>query len=214
MKIILDFDDTTFSTHQMMGELLKISEKTGFTEEEFWTAFRKCKEKAKDLNIKVLAGLLYEDFTRISPALKREEIIKKMDLVLSKLNVFIYPDFFDFVKNFDKKDLILLSLGTTDFQKKKIKSSQIEDFFNEIVVTYGNKAENFKVLVEKYNSEKMFFVEDSAVQIDSVKKEFPQIITFKMERPQGKNVETRSELADYVVKDLREVREIIFNTDK
>ncbi len=214
MKIILDFDDTTFSTHQMMGELLKISEKTGFTEEEFWTAFRKCKEKAKDLNIKVFADLLYEDFTRISPALKREEIIKKMDLVVSKLNVFIYPDFFDFVKNFDKKDLILLSLGTTDFQKKKIKSSQIEDFFNEIVVTYGNKAENFKVLVEKYNSEKMFFVEDSAVQIDSVKKEFPQVITFKMERPQGKNIETKSELADYVVKDLREVREIIFNTDK
>ena len=214
MKIVLDFDDTTFNTHQMMGELLKISEKAGFTEEKFWTAFKKCKEKAKDLNVEVLTGFLYEDSTRISPVLKKEEIIKEMDLTLSKLNIFVYPDFFDFIKSFDKKDFILLSLGTTDFQKKKIKSSKIKFFFDEIVVTYANKAENFRVLTEKYDGEKMFFVEDSAVQIDSVKKEFPWVIVFKMERPQGKNIEIKSELADYVVKDLEEVRKIILNIGK
>lgn len=214
MKIVLDFDDTVFNTHQMMGDFVKISEKAGFTEDEFWTAYQKCKEKVKDLDIKVLADLLYKDIIRTTPLLKKEEIIKGWNSVLVKADNFIYHDFFDLADSFDKKDLTLLSFGATEFQKEKIERSKIDSLLNEIIITKADKVNDFKNITQKYGDEKIFFIEDKADQIDQIKKEFPQIITFKMERSQGGHIKTRSELTDYIVKDLDEVRKIIFNANK
>jgi len=210
MKIVLDFDDTIFNTHQMMADLVKISEKAGFTESEFWSAFKDNKEKAKDIDVKVIVEFLYKNSATKIFSYKKEEIIEEMESVFSRLRDFVYPDFLDFVNCFAKKDLIILSIGKTNFQEEKIKNSGVQKFFNETIIIPEDKVGKFKSLLLEYGGEKIFFIEDNSFQIDQVKKEFPQIITFKMERPQGKNVQTKSELTDYVVKDLEEVRKTIF----
>lgn len=93
MKIILDFDDTIFSDSLFMLEFLGVFKKFNFTEEEFWNAYQKCKEKAKDFNIKIIISLL--DKVRSFDKIKAE---KETNLTLDRASNFIYPDFFDFVK--------------------------------------------------------------------------------------------------------------------
>jgi phosphoglycolate phosphatase-like HAD superfamily hydrolase len=214
MKIILDFDDTIFDTHQMVDEFVKISEKAGFTKNEFWTAYQGCKEKAGDFDAEIITDLLCRNSTALSLISKKEEIIKEINSVLSKTNDFVYPDFFDFVGDFDKKDLILLSFGTSDFHKTKIKNSKVGKFFDEIIITTGDKVEELKIICGNHRKDKIFFIDDKAEQIDRVKVELPQIIVMKMTRPQGGRGDTESQLADCVVENLNEAKEMIFRINK
>ena len=139
----------------------------------------------------------------------KTEIEKKINSILDNSKNFVYPDFFDFARSFNKKDLILLSFGEINFQGTKIENSGIGSFFSEVIITQKNKTEDLKPICEKYLEEKIFFIDDKAEQIDEIKKIFPQIILMKMERTRGGHINMKSELADYVVKDLNEVKNII-----
>ena len=137
------------------------------------------------------------------------EIKKKIDLILDNSKNFVYSDFFGFARSFNKKDLILLSFGEINFQRTKIKNSGVSSFFSRVIVTQKNKIKEVKPICEKYSEEKIFFIDDKAEQIDEIKKTLPQIILMKMERTRGGHINIKSELADYVVKDLDEVKNII-----
>jgi len=206
MKIILDFDDTIFNTYQLFQELIKIFQGAGFTEEEFKKKYRETKNKA--------GGFELETILRLSRQLKsfdEEKVRKEIDSLVSDAEKFVYPDLADFTESFDKKNLVLLSCGETNFQREKIEKSKIASFFNKIIIspTEENKTDNLKNIFQKNCAEKIFFIDDKAEQIDRIKKDLPQIIVLKMERPQGKHKDIKSELADYVVKDLYEAREVI-----
>jgi len=204
MKIILDFDDTIFNTHRLMRDVCAVFESLGFQEEQFWDAYAECKEKVGDFNPEIIIGLLNE----IKP-FDKAEAEKKINLILDNSKDFVYPDFFDFAKSFNKKDLILLSFGEAGFQGTKIKNSEVGPFFDKILITQKNKIKELKPIYEKYPEEKIFFIDDKAEQIDEVKKIFPQLILIKMERLQGGHINTESKLADYVVGDLNEVKNIV-----
>ncbi|MBU3924561.1 hypothetical protein KJ854_01340, partial [Patescibacteria group bacterium] len=81
-------------------------------------------------------------------------------------------------------------------------------------ITVKNKVENLKLISKKHKNDKIFFIDDKAEQIDMVKKNLPQIITFKMERSQGEHVDVKSNLTDYIVKNLDEARIIINELNK
>jgi len=204
MKIILDFDNTIFNTLLMLNEFLKVFQEAGFTEEEFWNNYEKTKEKMGGFDQEIFIDLLGN-----SSFFDKKKTKEKMDNILSRASNFIYPDFADFAKSFNKRDLILLSYGVTDFQKKKIDKSKIASVLSEIIITSKSKDKSFKIIRQKYQGEKLFFIEDNGEQIDRVKKEFPEVIALKMERPQSRYIETKSELADYIIKDFYEAQEII-----
>ena len=213
MKIVLDFDDTIFNTHCLALESVKIFEKFGFTEKEFWSAYQKCKEQKGDFDLDILIDSAFNskkcNYLREEDLLADQKKIKEeMNILFYRASDFIYSDFFEFVKNFNKKDLILLSFGTTDFQGMKIKNSGIIPYFQEIIITNKDKTENLKNILKNYGSEKIFFIDDNAKQIDKIKEKIPQIITMKMERLQGGQINKKSKLADYIVKDLNEVKNI------
>ena len=69
-------------------------------------------------------------------------------------------------------------------------------------------------IFNKNKGEKIFFIDDRGEQIDKIKEKMPQIITIKIERPQGGHINTKSKLADYIVKDLDEAKNIINNLNK
>ena len=204
MKIILDFDDTIFNTHGLMRDVCTVFNSSGFQEEQFWDAYQECKEKAGDFNPEIIIDLL----DKIKP-FDKIEIKQKIDLILDNSKDYVYPNFFSFARSFNKKDLILLSFGEINFQGTKIENSGVNPFFSKVLITQKNKIENLKPICEKYLEEKIFFIDDKAKQIDKIKKTFPQIILMKMERTRGGHINIKSELADYVVKDLNEVKNII-----
>ncbi|MEA1937038.1 MAG: phosphomannomutase/phosphoglucomutase [Patescibacteria group bacterium] len=204
MKIILDFDDTIFNTHKLIRNVSAVFEKAGFAEEEFFEAHRECKEKVGDFNPKTIIDLL----NKVKP-FDKIETKKKINSILDNSKDFMYPDFFNFAKGFNKKDLILLSFGEVNFQKIKIKNSEINSFFSKVIITKKNKTEELKPICEKYSEEKIFFIDDKAEQIDKIKEKLPQIITMKTERPQGRHIDIESKLTDYIVKNLDEAKNII-----
>ena len=206
MKIILDFDDTIFNTYKLTQEFIKIFEKAGFTKKEFYANYQITQEKTGDFDLETAFDLFSE-----LKSFNREKIKEEINSILSKTNDFIHSDFFGFADSFDKKNLILISCGIASSQKTKIENSKITHFFNKIIITPENKVKSFENISQKYKNEKIFFIDDKANQIDLVKKEFPKVIALKMERPQGRHTDTKSELADYVVKDFYQAREIILS---
>ena len=220
MKIILDFDDTIFNTHRLMQESLEIFKKFNFTEEEFFGAYQKCKERVGDFDLEIIVDLIFNldksnNLNTKTRLANKKKIKEEMNILFSKASGFVYSDFFDFINNFSKKDLILLSFGTTDFQEMKINNSGIISYFQKVIITQKDKTEDLKnnILI-KNEGEKIFFIDDKAEQIDKIKEKLPQIITMKMERSQGRHINTKSKLTDYVVKDLDEAKKIINNLNK
>ena len=204
MKIILDFDDTIFNTHRLMHSFAALFKEVGFTEEEFFGAYQECKKIVGDFDPKTIIELLNK-----AKPFDKTKAEKEIDLILGDLEDFIYPDFFDFVKDFQKKDLILLSFATTDTQKIKIDNSGITEFFGNIIITSRDKAEDVKPILEKYKSEKCFFIDDKTMQVDNIKNKLPEIITMKIKRPQGIDITTESRLTDYTIESLDEAKNII-----
>lgn len=219
MKIVLDFDDTIFNTHQLAQESVKVFEKFSFAEKEFWNAYQKCKEKMGDFDLDTVIDLIFNSnklnhLSVESCSFDKKKIKEEMNFLFCRASDFVYPDFFDFANNFNKKDLILLSFGTADFQGMKIKNSGIALYFQEIIITEKDKVDDLKNILTKNKGEKIFFIDDKIDQIDKVKEELPQIITMKIERPQGGHINTESKLADHIVKDLNEAKNIIGNLNK
>ncbi|MFH1049038.1 MAG: hypothetical protein V1732_05245 [Patescibacteria group bacterium] len=212
MKIVLDFDDTIFNTHQMAQEFIKVFERNGFSEEEFYNAWKICLKKIGKFDLDTVIDLIVN--SNKSESLIKKKIKEKINLILFNTDKFIYSDFFDFISGFEKNDLILLSFGEINFQRTKIENSKIASFFVEVMITVKNKVENLKLISKKHKNDKIFFIDDKAEQIDMVKKNLPQIITFKMERSQGEHVDVKSNLTDYIVKNLDEARVIINELNK
>lgn len=208
MKIVLDFDDTIFNTHALMRGLVKIFTKKGFSEDQFWGAYKECKEKSGDLDKVLLVDLLYK-----LKIFDKNKVNAEIDRIIERSYEFVYQDFFDFVLDFKKKDLILLSFGTTDFQKIKIENSGILKYFCESIITSKNKADDIEEILKKH-VESLIFMDDKASQIDEAKKRLPQIIAIKMEREKGGHILPKSELADYIVKNLSEAKKIINELNK
>ena len=220
MKIILDFDDTIFNTHRLAQESVKVFKKLNFTEKEFWDAYQKCKEEKGDFDLNLIVDLVF-DFNKLNYLSaedhlnNKKKIKKEMSILFGRAKDFVYSDFFSFVNNFNKKDLILLSFGTTDFQGMKIKNLGISPYFQEVIITQKDKTEDLKNnILKKNEDEKIFFVDDKADQVDKIKEKLPQIITMKIERSQGGHLNTKSKLTDYVIKDLNEAKNIINNLNK
>jgi len=220
MKIVLDFDDTIFNTHGLAQESVKIFEKFNFTEKDFWNAYQKCKETKGDFDLDIVVDLVF-NFNKLNHLSveacsdNKKKISEEMNFLFGRASDFIYSDFFSFVKNFNKKDLILLSFGTADFQGMKIENSGIASYFQEVIITQKDKTEDLKnnILI-KNEGEKVFFIDDKADQIDKIKEKLPQIITMKIERLRGRHILPKSKLADYVVKDLDEAKNIINKLNK
>jgi len=204
MKIIIDFDDTIFNTYKMMQEFIKSFKKAGFSSEEFKEIYRKSKEKKGDFDQKTIISL----FGKLRPFDKRQ-VAKELADILERAEEFVYPDFRKFVDNFPKKELILLSFGSTNYQKIKIENSGVGKYFDKIYVTNKNKVFNLEKIYRKYAGDRIVFIDDKAEEIDKVKEKFPGVIALKMERPRGGHNSIKSEKADYVVNNFAQVRDAI-----
>ena len=204
MKIVLDFDDTILNTGDWTNELIKVFLKEGFSREEYEVNYEKSKEEKGDFD----AELMIKLFIQIKK-IDSEKIKKEIENVINRSRDYLYEDFFDFAKSFDKKDLTLVSVGLEEIQMAKIKNTGIVSFFNKISIPLKHKSDEIELIVKKYPGEKIFFIDDKAKQIDEAKKRLPQIIAIKIERPTGRHILPKSELADHIVKNLGEAKKII-----
>ncbi|MBU4338720.1 hypothetical protein KKB43_05825 [Patescibacteria group bacterium] len=209
MKIVLDFDDTIFNTGDWTEELINIFTEEGFFREEYEVNYWKSKEEKGDFDADFMIQLFSE-----SKQINKDKIKKEIKSTINKSKGFVYKDFFDFAKSFNKKDLTLVSAGLKEIQMGKIENAGIVSFFGKISISLEYKSDEIELIVKKYPSEKIFFIDDKAKQIDEAKKRLPEIVAIKMERITGRHILPKSESADYIVKNLDEARVIINELNK
>ncbi|MDF1497986.1 MAG: hypothetical protein P1P85_01335 [Patescibacteria group bacterium] len=203
MKIVIGFDDTIFDTYKLTQTLLNNLKKAGYKSAEFKEIYKKAKEKKSDFNQKEIIDLLINlDFDN------KMGVTAEIASLLKNSENFIYPDFYKFFNNFNKKDLILLSFGLTSLQKKKIKNSKVNNFFDKIYIT-DNKMEKLESIYRKYSIERLFFIDDKASEIDQAEKLLTGIVTIKIERLRGVYSIIKSEKTNFVVKNLSQAEKII-----
>ena len=203
MKIVIGFDGAVFNTHKLIQELLDNLKKAGHKSEEFKEIYKKAKTKRSNFDQKEIIDLLIKfDLNN------KMEVTTEITSLLENPDDFIYSDFYKFVNNFRKKDLILLSSGTISFCKEKIERFKINNFFDKVYIT-DNRMKKLELIYRKYSTERLFFIDNRASEIDQAERLLTGIVTIKIERSRGAYSNLKSERTNFVIKNLSQAERII-----
>lgn len=208
MKIFFDFDHTLFSTKKFYQAFQKAFEKLGIDEKLFQETYNKSKGREKIYNPEKQFKLIL----KIKPEINLKRLEKTFKKILNQTFLFLYPDTVAVLKKLKKNnDLIILSYSKAWFQRKKIKESKIEDFFKKIFITQdANKDSVFKKNLRK--KEKAIFVEDNPTALLKNKNNFPNLITVRINRGEGRYTgDSDNSKIDFSIKNLKELEKIVKN---
>ena len=138
MKIYIDFDGTLYNNTKHYKKIINIFKKYNI-KEEYINNLTKIK------HYKNMDKLAKDIITNNN---LDKSIIKEINNIYNK-NL-TYKDIIPFLEFYQNKhDLILLTLGTKNYQLKKIKSSNISKYFKEIIITNKDKS---KLNIDYQNS--------------------------------------------------------------
>ncbi|MCK4781571.1 HAD hydrolase-like protein [Candidatus Parcubacteria bacterium] len=140
----------------------------------------------------------------------RKVIKKNLEKGLNQSCQFLYPDVIPLLRKVKKNfELFILSFGEEKFQKKKIQNSKIAHYFKKIVVTPNiAKMEGMKKILKK--QETAIFIDDNPQALLETKKFFPNLITIRMNRGEGRYFQKpNNKKIDYCVKNLKEFEAIL-----
>lgn len=147
-KIIIDFDDTLFDTTSLKEDLLALFARFGVSAEKFWETY-KISYTQNDLasyNLWRHIDIACRQF----PNLDKKLLLVGAEAIFKNSKKYLIPgaeDFLNELRGFGVP-LILLSLGDADFQKQKVDSSSVAEFFHEIVFTGRDKKEAVQPLIK------------------------------------------------------------------
>ncbi|PIP28196.1 MAG: hypothetical protein COX29_02535 [Candidatus Moranbacteria bacterium CG23_combo_of_CG06-09_8_20_14_all_35_22] len=211
MKIFLDFDDVLFNTKKFIQDEIDIFRKYGISEEIFKKHYYQYGKNKKGKIIKKynlkkqLQGIKKELNINI------DNIENELRIFLSIVSRYIFSDTVLFLKQFERKELFLISYSKTEFQKLKIKNSGLANYFEKIKITNGNKEEEMLKFIGKNKKEELFFIDDRVDYILKVKKKIPQIKTILLKRKEGRYDNEKNKYCDFVAKNLKQALKIIKN---
>lgn len=131
MKIYIDFDGTLFNTDKFYQDYLDILNKYNIS------SF-KIDEMKKELfanrkfNLDILTDYIISKYN-----------IKNLKQEVEYLynNSYVFEDVIPFLEKYKNYNLILLTLGDIDYQNRKIESSNLTKYFQDIIITDVDKSQ-------------------------------------------------------------------------
>ena len=115
----------------------------------------------------------------------------------------IFPDAINFLSSFPKKDLVLLTTGSKEFQLTKIRVHGLKKFFSDIKIVPSPKCTSIS---PPPNS---IFIDDSPREIDATKQTFPGIYCILVRKPAPWEKQKTSHFKDAQCADLVKAIELI-----
>lgn len=205
MKIFIDFDDVIFNTSEFVKDLKKKFYSFGVSEELFQRHYYDPKEKDKLLR----KYSPERQIDRISKEIEidSERLKKEVENIFRNTNKYIFSDAEPFLKNFDRKNLYLISFGDKKTQKRKIDNLKIIRYFNQVKILQGKKSEVIKKLTGK--EAEAYFIDDRTKFMDDVKKSIQQIKTILFKRKEGRYNDKRNKYCDFEAENFKEALKII-----
>lgn len=174
--IIFDLDDTLYDTQKLKKDISEVFRKHLISEEDINSSYLIAR---KDLNYNFTKHI---EILNVSyPNLKREIILEELNNLF--LNDYLIENTQNLLKNLKIGNKIILLTNGVDFmQRKKIESSNIENYFDEIHIIQNPKHE----YLQNFNFEKeVYFINDKESENQEIKKLFPHftIIQKKIGEP-------------------------------
>jgi len=206
MKIFIDFDDTLFNTKDFSSEYKKVFSTCGVCKDIFQELYYDYPQKEEG---KLLKYDSQKHIERIGEECQMDvgELKSRVDELIKNTRKYIFSDSRNFLDNFRKNDLVLVSYGKTQFQKNKIMHSGIAKYFGKIILTDDMKSKVIKKFLKP--QEAFYFMDDRVEQVEDVKIKLPLGITFFVKRPEGRFDDERNQYCDFEIKNLSEALDII-----
>lgn len=209
MLIFLDFDDVLFHTKKFRKDYFKLFKKNGISKKIFEECYYDPLDNGENRN--------YSPIGHISRICKRvdfdyinfEKIISDFT---SDTKNYVFSDVVNFLQNFSKNDLYIISFSKTNFQKSKIYNSGIVEFFSQIEIVNELKGKAIKRVIKKRagnENEKIYFIDDRIEHIINVKNINPQVITILFLRKEGRYRDRKSKHCDYRVTNIKDILKIM-----
>lgn len=148
MKYIFDFDDVLFNTKQFKEHIYTTFEKAGVSRDKVEEYYKRNHKRTQSLFKEMLIHFsleenLYEELLKESKNSTNKELLK-------------------IIKNLEKENCHIITRGGKEWQLNKIKRSNIEPFFSEIIVVWESKKEAVEKICAKYKDEEVLFIDDKA----------------------------------------------------
>ncbi len=212
MKLFIDFDDVLLNTKKFIKNFRKIFRENGITELVFRKYYYDYPVRQKK------GGLKKYDSTEHVRRIKKElgmdtrKLEKDLKKFIKTAKKYVFSDAEQFLLNFKRDDLYLVSYAKTKFQEDKIKNSGLAKRFKRIIILDKMKSGALKSIIKKdqiSKKEKLHFIDDRVEQVNDVKKSIPALKTLLMRRKEGRYSDMRSRYCDFEVKNLKEAAKII-----
>jgi len=188
-KIFIDFDGTIFDTAGFRDQIYKLLRRYDFDDQEITRFYRE-----ECLDYKFKPNGLFERLANLK-RFNLSECRELMNQLYDKVPDYIFPDTFKFLKGIDRHhfEVNLLSLGDPAFQRKKIFSSGLDIYFDNIYITELQKWDYFRKKKLVADDEVFYLIDDRSDTIFEVKKNFPRSIALEIDRAkEDKNDPVRS----------------------
>ncbi len=91
-------------------------------------------------------------------------LLEALENVLTRASEFLYPDAISFLQKHEGADFIILSFGSSVWQKRKIIDSGVEKLVNEVIATEQDKEK----IVTRWEDDEVVYFNDRGVEIDKM----------------------------------------------
>lgn len=174
--IVLDFDHTVFNTTQYV-QALRDHFKAVFNIAE--TTFDEARQAVKDCCVVIDM----DTFVQLLPYSDKAALHQAHhDVIQKEAKRFVFSDVHAFIeKHTDAFDIVVTTHGDTELQEEKISHSTLPDEVSWIISTKP-KDKVVEPFVKQYTE--IHFIDDKAKNIDAVKRAFPEVITYFIQRPE------------------------------
>jgi len=170
--IFIDFDDTLFDYSRALNWILKELTAYGLSKLDWDDTYKDIKEKFGIYNRGEHFKLLSK---RAGTNIDAKGIWQKLR---ANAGTGIFKDALDFIHRYKDNQLYIVSYGETKYQMEKILSSGITEYFTDIIVTSGSKAD----IVAKIPYTKAIFIDDKAEHLQAVYAKCKDIDTILIDR--------------------------------
>ncbi len=203
MKIILDFDDTIFNTGCFINDFKAIFFRNGVSATVFKETYYSQKIKLENRIFKQYD--LAIQLKKIKElGLETRKLEQELAVFLQGLGRYVFADFFEFSKQFNKNDLKLVSFGAGAFKDLKITESGVRKFFSEIK-TGENKVQLINEIIKREKTDELWIIDDRIDQIEVIRKNFPKAKFFRIKRAAGRYNKEKTPKGIREIKSLSEI---------
>lgn len=179
----VDLDYTLFDTRKLENEMWEVFSSYGVTHQDYDETYKQslCTVSREYFDYSFEEHV---DFLKQRGYNLDAKVVGELNNLLDKNHLFADSlDFINFLKSISNKT-ILLTAGDAKFQEEKIKHSEIENLFDEVVILNGHKDEYLRPILQ--NGYKILFVNDSWRENVMIRKEFEHLSMVGIDGPHGR----------------------------